>query len=73
MNRSIFIAIILLFSSSVFAQSIEPIPISNKPFQIQAGINVIGFVRQFLNFSGNNFNTATSPYTLNLKVFKQIT
>ena len=72
MNRSIFIAIILLFSSSVFAQSNEPLTISKKPYQIQAGINVIAFVRQFVNFSGANNNLATSPYSINVKAFKQL-
>ncbi len=72
MNKSIFTYLFILFSSSVLAQTVEPISISNKPFQIQAGINVIGFVRQFVNFSGNNSNGTTSPYSVNVKAFKQI-
>ena len=72
MNKSIFTYLFILFSSSVLAQTVEPISISNKTFQIQAGINVIGFVRQFVNFSGNNSNGTTSPYSVNVKAFKQI-
>ncbi|MFZ4798362.1 MAG: hypothetical protein ACOYMA_12770 [Bacteroidia bacterium] len=72
MNKSIFITIILLYSSSLFAQTIEPSTKPQKPFQIQAGINVISFVRQFVNFSGNNSNGITSPYSINLKAFKQL-
>ncbi len=72
MNKSILINIFLLFSSSLFAQNIEPLVTTKKPFQIQAGVNVISFVRQFLNFSGNNSNGTTSPYSINVKVFKQI-
>lgn len=72
MNKSILINIFLLFSSSLFAQNIEPLVTTKKPFQIQAGINVISFVRQFVNFSGNNNNITTSPYSINVKVFKQI-
>ncbi len=72
MNKSILINIFLLFSSSLFAQNIEPLVTTKKPFQIQAGVNVISFVRQFMNFSGNNSNGTTSPYSVNVKAFKQI-
>jgi hypothetical protein len=72
MNKSIFISIFILFSSSLLAQNIEPLSIPKKPFQIQAGINVISFVRQFVNFSGNNNNITTNPYSINLKVFKKL-
>jgi hypothetical protein len=74
MNKPIFTYLFLLFSSSLLAQTIDPISISNKPFQIHAGINVIGFVRQFVNFAGNNTinNIPTTPYSMNVKAFKQI-
>lgn len=73
MNRSVFTYIFLLFSSSLLAQTVDPVNNFNKNYQIQAGINVVGFVRQFVNFSGNNNNITTSPYSLNLKAFKKLT
>jgi hypothetical protein len=72
MNKSIFTYLFILFSSSLFAQTVEPTSNFNKNYQVQAGINVIGFVRQFVNFSGNNNNISTSPYSINLKVFKKL-
>jgi hypothetical protein len=33
---------------------------------------VISFVRQFVNFSGNNSNGSTSPYSINVKAFKKL-
>ena len=73
MNRSVFTYIFLLFSSSLLAQTVDPVNNFNKNYQIQAGINVIGFVRQFVNFSGSNNNISTSPYSINLKAFKKLT
>jgi len=72
MNKPIFTYLFLLFSSSVLAQEVDPISNFNKNYQIQAGINVIGFVRQFVNFSGSNNNISTSPYSINLKAFKKL-
>jgi len=72
MNKSIFTFIITLFSSSLFAQNIETLATPKNTFQIQAGVNVIGFVRQFINFSGNNNNIITSPYSLNFKALKKL-
>lgn len=73
MNKSFFTSIILLFSSPLLAQSGDSIDNFNKNYQIQAGINVVGFVRQFVNFSGNNNNITSSPYSINLKAFKKLT
>lgn len=73
MNKSIFTYLFLLFSSSVLAQTADPISNFNKNYQIQAGINVVGFVRQFVNFSGNNNSNTSSPYSINLKAFKKLT
>jgi hypothetical protein len=72
MNKPIFTYLFLLFSSSLLAQTVDPISNFNKNYQVQAGINVIGFVRQFVNFSGSNNNISTSPYSINLKAFKKL-
>jgi hypothetical protein len=73
MNKISIIFFSLLLAKVSFSQSTEIIPInapiSNKSYQIQGGLNVIGFVRQFVNFSGNNNNITTSPYSLNAKGF----
>ena len=72
MNKSIFTYLFLLFSSSLLAQTVDSTSNFNKNYQVQAGINVIGFVRQFVNFSGNNNNITTNPYSINMKVFKKL-
>jgi len=51
MKKYIFTAIAIIFTNIITAQSTENIEIPNKPYQFQAGINVISFVRQFVNFS----------------------
>ncbi len=72
MHKLIFSSFTLLSSCLLFAQTAEPLEISDKPYQIQAGINVVTFVRQFVNFSGNTNNLPPNPYALNIKVFKQL-
>jgi hypothetical protein len=72
MKKYIFTALAIIFTNIITAQTTDNIEISNKPYQFQAGINVISFVRQFVNFSGSNNNITTSPYSLNFKAFKML-
>ncbi len=64
--------ILLLLTGTVCAQTNDSIKISNKPYQFQVGLNVVSFVRQFVNFSGTPNNTVTSPYTVSLKAFRYL-
>lgn len=64
--------ILLLFTGTVCAQTNDTIITSNKPYQFQVGLNVVSFVRQFVNFSGTPNNTVTSPYAISLKAFKHL-
>ncbi|MEI7979006.1 MAG: hypothetical protein WCI53_09200 [Bacteroidota bacterium] len=72
MKKYIFTALAIIFTNIITAQTTDNIEISNKPYQFQAGINVISFVRQFVNFSGSNNNIATSPYSINFKALKKL-